>query len=323
MSQDLRDPVAPPGGASLPAPPPAPTAGALPLVPGAPTPRQRNGAAFPTPGAVRDEAAAVVAMRSERMFRVFGSYIRLTLPRQFRAVRLSGTMPAAIPRDRPVVVFSNHPSWWDPLLFMLLADRCFRGRPGFGPMDAAALERYGVFKRLGIFGIDLNSAAGARRFLRVSRAVLAHQGGAGGRAMLWVTAEGAFTDPRQRPLRLRPGIGHLAALSSEILMLPMAIEYVFWNESRPEILVRFGEPIPGGTAGEGRAPRPSDWTARLEGALEATMDRLAQDARARDPARFTRLLGGRSGVGGIYDLYRAAGARLRGERFRRSHEAED
>jgi DNA-binding FadR family transcriptional regulator len=58
-------------------------------------------------------------------------------------------------------------------------------------------------------------------------------------------------------------------------------------------------------------------------ALAATMDRLAEDAIARDPARFATLLQGREGMGGIYDIWRKARAALRGERFDpRHHPAE-
>ena len=40
---------------------------------------------------------------------------------------------------------------------------------------------------------------------------------------------------------------------------------------------------------------------------------------ARDPAAFEVMLAGRAGVGGVYDLWRAAKAAVRGERFNRQH----
>ncbi len=229
-------------------------------------------------------------------------------------MRISGMEIASLPRDRPLIIYSNHPSWWDPAVYILLADLRFRGRPSFGPMEEDALVRYGFFRRLGIFGIEKHSTAGARRFLSVGRQVLSHPGGPAGRFILWVTAEGDFTDPRARPVRLRPGIAHLAALLPDAMLVPLAIEYVFWNESRPELLLRVGTPLAG-------APglRAADWTIRLEGALTETMDALAADAQAREPARFTRLLLGRAGVGGPYDAWRRLRARLAGQDFSASH----
>ena len=181
-------------------------------------------------------------------------------------------------------------------------------------MEEEALGRYGFFRRLGIFGIDKHTAAGARRFLSVGRQVMKHPGGPAGRLMLWVTAEGDFTDPRLRPVRLRPGIAHLAALLPDALLVPLAVEYVFWNESRPELLLRIGTPL---AADQGL--RAADWTIRLQAALTETMDALAIDAQARQPNRFTRLLLGRAGVGGPYDLWRRFRARLAGRDFTPSH----
>jgi 1-acyl-sn-glycerol-3-phosphate acyltransferase len=259
-----------------------------------------------------------IAARSELLFRLFVFYLRWSAGRRFRAIRVSGADPARLPllfpADRPLIVYGNHPSWWDPAVYLLLADLRFRGRPGFGPMDQVSLGRYGFFRRLGVFGIDKHGASGARRFLSVARAVLNGCAGPNGRAMLWVTAEGDFTDPRARPLRLRPGIAHLAALVPNALMVPVALEYVFWNESRPELLIRFGQPIDCGVA-----RRAADWGPRLEQALTDTMDALAVDALAREPARFTRLVAGRAGVGGVYDGWRWAKARLSGRRFVAAH----
>jgi hypothetical protein len=57
----------------------------------------------------------------------------------------------------------------------------------------------------------------------------------------------------------------------------------------------------------------------LTSALEATQDRLAAAAIARNPRAFTQVAAGKTGVGGIYDVVRRIGAWRRGERFDPSH----
>ena len=225
--------------------------------------------------------------------------------------------PDRLPRDRPLIIFSNHPSWWDPALYLVLADGLFRGRPGFGPMDAPSLERYGFFRKLGIFGLEKDSAAGARRFLQVARHVLTDCAGPRGRAMLWVTAEGHFTDPRQRPVLLRAGIAHLARVVPDALLVPLATEYVFWNESRPELLLRFGTPIPADAG-----LRPAQWNLILQDALAGELDALAADSMTRDKRLFRPVLRGVAGSSMIYDLYRRARAALSGKVFSAAHEEE-
>jgi hypothetical protein len=64
---------------------------------------------------------------------------------------------------------------------------------------------------------------------------------------------------------------------------------------------------------------PADWGRALAARLQATQDALAAAAVARQATAFTRLLNGRAGVGGVYDLWRALRAFVAGERFVREH----
>ena len=270
---------------------------------------------------------------SPRLFSLFGQYSRWYLGRHFHAVRRSGAVPDVLD-ETPLVVYFNHPSWWDPLLAILLARSVFPRRTHYGPIDAVALEQYGFFRRLGFFGVEAASVSGARRFLRVAGELLSRPGTA-----LWITPEGRFTDPRRRPVRLRPGLGRLAArLASEALkagrgevrggvLIPLAVEYPFWEERFPEALLRFGEPVDIAQEvarrrrrGE-KEPSPREWDALLAARLEAAQDALAKAALERDPGAFETMVGGRAGVGGVYDLWRRLRARLRGERFEREHGA--
>lgn len=252
----------------------------------------------------------MIPLPSARWVDLFARYSRRYLARHFHAVRLAraGRAPEIDP-GRPLVVYLNHPAWWDPLLGLLLARRCFSRRQPYAPIEARALGRYQFFARLGFFGVEPGTAAGARRFLAASQEILARPGTA-----LWVTPGGRFADPRERPVVLRPGLGHLARRVPGAVFLPLAVEYPFWEERFPEALAAFGEPLP--IAGSREA---EEWTALLAARLEAAQDALAREALARDAGRFDTLLGGSAGVGGVYDLWRGLKARLRGERFVRSH----
>lgn len=254
-------------------------------------------------------AAGAVPEHSDFGYRLFVFYLRGFFRKHFHAVRTArGTAP---PRDgRPLIVYSNHPSWWDPIHFSLLASTKLPERRLYGPMDAVALEKYGFFKKLGVFGVD-RSTRGVAAFLRTSLAVLDQP-----RASLWLTAEGQFTDPRRRPVQIQPGVAHLARRLGDGWVVPLALEYPFWNERDPEALSRFGEPIDLAAEPE-RSTR--EWTLILEQRLEETMDALVADAGSRDPRRFDTVLAGRVGIGGVYDLWRRLKARIQGRRFSAAH----
>ena len=66
------------------------------------------------------------------------------------------TCPAA----RSIVVL-NHPSWWDPLIAVLLTGSMPAWRVHYGPIEAVGLDQYRFLARLGFFGIDTGTAAGS------------------------------------------------------------------------------------------------------------------------------------------------------------------
>lgn len=249
--------------------------------------------------------------QSEWLLRWFTAYARWYVARHFHAVRLLGTAPAPPSPGTPLVVYLNHPSWWDPLLCLLARAAFFAERRSFAPIEAAMLARYRFFERLGFFGIEPNSARGAARFLRVVETILRAPNTA-----LWLTPQGRFCDARQRPAGFKPGLGHLATRLEHAVFLPLALEITYWEERTPEALLHFGRPV---VASQQTPRQPAAWTACLEAALEQAQEALAAAAMRRNPAEFRVLLRGAAGVGGGYDLWRRLRAGWRGETFTPEH----
>ncbi len=245
---------------------------------------------------------------------LFAAYSRRYLGRHFHSIRiLKSGLP---PRDlsRPVVIYLNHASWWDPLVCLQLSQIYFGNRTAFAPIDAAALGRYGFFKWLGFYPVEPQSTRGARTFLRTSRAILGFE-----RNMIWLTPQGRFTDLRERPLRLQHGIGALAAQTTNAVFLPLAIEYAFWTEPRPEVLVSFGDcTIPEEQLSRGTG----EWTECFSASLEATQDELAARSCRRDPAEWLVLDRGTSGVNPIYDGWRWLRSNVTGAEYAVEHQPE-
>jgi len=246
-------------------------------------------------------------------------YVRGYLRRHFHAVRLLKPIDPAAPAvpdlgGEPTLIYTNHPGWWDPLIFLAVAERLYPDRLNYGPIDAAALGKYSFLESIGFLGIEPDSWKGAARFLRLARAAFERPD-----VLFWVTAQGHFADPRQRPIDLRPGVGHAAAAARRGLVVPLALEYPFWNERLPEAVVAFGPPQPIAAFPD----RDADaWNGHLAELLEQTQSRLAAAAISRDPTAFQRLATGRTGVGLMYDTIRRLRALLLGQRFNPAHGSE-
>lgn len=247
------------------------------------------------------------------LLRLFRWYARRYVRKHFHAARLSKsgrTFPP--PGDEPLLIVLNHPSWWDPMISLVLS-RLIAERDQFAAIDAEAVKRYAFMKKLGFTPVDTKSLRGAAEFVRTASTILSRPG-----RVYWVTAQGRFTDVRERPLAINSGVGHLAARMTGGVVLPLALEYTFWTERTPEALVRVGEPL---RIADHPGLSGKEWTALIESEMTRNLDALNAEAMSRDPGKFGVLLAGKSGVGGPYDWWRRLKAWVRGEKFDPSHEA--
>jgi 1-acyl-sn-glycerol-3-phosphate acyltransferase len=247
---------------------------------------------------------------SRRLLSFFAFYLHWYAGRHFHAIRVAnaGRLPGA---TGPLIAYTNHASWWDPLALILLSRYFLPTADHYGPMDATALKHYGFLRKLGLFPIEPGSRRGAVQFLRAAEEILSRPG-----SVLWVTPEGRFTDMRTRPVVFRPGLAALVARVGACTLVPVAVEYTFWDERLPEILFCCGLPV---RASEGRRHSTEEWNELLCAALAATQDELAALAKLRDPANFETILSGRVGIGGVYEGWKRLLALLTGRDYQASH----
>lgn len=242
----------------------------------------------------------------------FHRFLGPFLKRHFHTVAVHRDSLPAIEstHDRPLIVYGNHPSWWDPLIAQFLCRQLFAPRQFYAPIDARALEQYQVFRKLGFFGIDLESRAGASAFLKTSQAIVQHTD-----ASLWITPEGRFCDVRDASAPLMPGLAHLATkLPPQGTILALALEYVFWDERLPVVLARFAQPL----EADSHRTKP-EWNEQLTQQLRTNQSELAVAAQARRAEPFEPLLRGTRGAGGVYDTFRRFKSMATRRRFRASH----
>jgi 1-acyl-sn-glycerol-3-phosphate acyltransferase len=238
---------------------------------------------------------SILKRRWPWLIRVFTRHVRKRyLARSFHGVRLSrsGLLPP-LP-DGPLIIVTNHPSWWDPLVGLVLAE-LLPEHAHFAPIEDNALRGYGFFARLGFFGVRPGSTEGARSFLRIACGLLTQP-----RTALWITAQGRFADARDRPPGLKSGVGHLVRRLEGGAVLPLALEYPFWDDRFPEALARFGTPLP---INRGADHDVEAWMALVERGLTDTQEALAAEARQRRADLFETLVAGSAGVGGVYGFW--------------------
>lgn len=243
----------------------------------------------------------------------FHAFLRPYLRRHFDCIALHQASFAAstAPAGQPTIIYCNHPSWWDPLIAHYLNAELFSPRQFYAPIDAAALQRYRVFEKLGFYGVDLKSTSGTAAFLKISLAILGR-----GNSALWITPEGRFSDVRDSSASLMPGLAHLCTKLQNGAIIPAALEYTFWEERLPLCVVLFGEPVHPAACRDWNKRR---WNEALAQRLRQTQQQLADSVIAREATSLRPLLRGRAGAGGIYDAMRRLRCWASGKRFRAEH----
>ncbi len=255
---------------------------------------------------------AIVSPPSRRVFALFSAYLRWYVPRAFHAVRLAhGNRFPALDTNTPTILCVNHPSWWDPLIGMILSRRLAPHADHYAPMEAAMLQHYSFMQKLGLFLLDTQSPRAGAHFLRAAESILARP-----QSILWITPEGLFTDVRSRPAQWRPGIAALVARQSRCLVVPLALEYTFWDERLPEALALVGEPI---EVADGRSASADHWHMLMTAAMTRAQDDLAVLSMRRSPAAFETVLEGGRGIAGTYDVWKRLQARWRGQPYIAEH----
>lgn len=137
----------------------------------------------------------------------------------------------------PLLVVSNHTSYWDPLVALLFSVRILRA-DGYAMMDATNLRRLPFFRKVGAFGVDLDDARDGARAIRYGAKLLSGPG-----KLLWVFPQGKEVPAVEAPLVFRGGSAEIARVAKHARTLPVGIRYVFAGERLPRLYVSIGAPL--------------------------------------------------------------------------------
>jgi 1-acyl-sn-glycerol-3-phosphate acyltransferase len=138
---------------------------------------------------------------------------------------------------RPVLVVSNHTSWWDPLVVLLLGQRVL-GADTFALMDATNLRRLPFFRKVGAFGVDLGDPRDGARAVRHGAALLDRPG-----RLVWIFPQGRERPVTARPLGFQAGSAAIARLAPGASVVPIGLRYELAGEPEPQLFVSCGPPI--------------------------------------------------------------------------------
>lgn len=236
---------------------------------------------------------------------IYRLLIRYPLWHAFERVAAQIHGPLPHPADGPVIIYLNHPAWWDGHMCFLIDRLLLRHTfDSYLMMEDLQLRAYRFFTWSGAFSVSRSDPRSAVRSLRYIGRLLQERPG----RALYIFPQGTLTPNDRRPIVAYAGVARIVAQLGGATLLPVALRYEFRGEQRPEALLRVGP------AHHVVAPiAVTALTAEIQQRLTASADALRDDAVSGQCATYPTLVRGRPSINRVFDaLFGSLVQRLNG-----------
>ena len=139
----------------------------------------------------------------------------------------------------PTILFGPHCNWWDGIVFYNITHRIFHKEIR---IMIEELNRFPILSKAGAYSVCKKSAQSAMESLKYSVSVVGDL-----RNMLCIFPQGIIRPPHFRPIEFQTGLAYIAQNSvkkyGRVNLIPVAVDYTFFRDNRPEVIANFGERI--------------------------------------------------------------------------------
>lgn len=162
------------------------------------------------------------------------------LERRFYAFRYKGA-ENFYNRDSkvPLIMFAPHSNWWDGIVAYHIVHRLFKKTLR---LMVEELNRFPILRHAGCFSVNKKSPQASMDALKYSIEEIGNLDN-----VLYIFPQGIIKPPNARPIEFRSGLAYIAEKAAKkygkVALMPIAVNYFFLRDNRPEVLVEIGEAI--------------------------------------------------------------------------------
>ena len=183
----------------------------------------------------------------------------------------------------PVILFAPHSNWWDGIVFYNITHRIFHKEIR---LMVEELNRFPLLRRGGAYSVNKKSPQSAMKALQYSVDVVGDI-----RNILCIFPQGIIRPPHYRPIEFQTGLAYIAQNAvkrySKVNLIPLAVDYTFFRDNRPEVVVEFGKRIE--LSKENMPKDRKELTHKLEKAMEDVCDNQAYEISHGDISKYNIL----------------------------------
>lgn len=185
----------------------------------------------------------------------------------------------------PTILFAPHCNWWDGIVLYNTTHRIFHKEIR---LMVEELNRFPLLRRGGAYSVNKKSPQSAMKALQYSVDVVGDI-----RNMLCIFPQGIIRPPHYRPIEFQTGLAYIAENAvkryGKVNLIPMAIDYAFFRDNRPEVIVEFGKRIEMVKGNDLDKLSRKELTHYLETALEETCDNQFKEMSQGDITKYNIL----------------------------------
>lgn len=170
------------------------------------------------------------------------------------------------------ILYAPHNNWWDGIVGYNLCRRVFNTKLR---MMIEELNRFPILTKAGAFPVNKKSPQASMQALKYAASEL-HSND----KSLWIFPQGIIRPPMYRPIEFQTGMVYVAQnvvkAVGGVNLIPIAVNYPFLREDKPEVLVEVGEPYVLTDANIDR----KEFTHKLERDFTLLCDKQFEDIRS-------------------------------------------
>lgn len=141
--------------------------------------------------------------------------------------------------DMPVIMYAPHSNWWDGIVaYAINSGICHTEMR----LMVEELKRFPLLRHAGCFSINKKSPQASMTALKYAVGELANL-----KCNLYIYPQGIIKPPNFRPIEFQSGLAYMVEKAvkkyGKVALLPVAVNYFFLRDNRPEVFVEFGERI--------------------------------------------------------------------------------
>lgn len=193
------------------------------------------------------------------------------LKRRFYAFRYKGAENFhSKDSDTPIIMYAPHSNWWDGIVSYAITNGICHHELR---LMVEELKRFPILRHAGCFSINKKSPQASMEALKYAIHELSNRN-----CIVYLYPQGIIKPPNFRPIEFQSGLAYMVEKAAKrygkVGLIPVAVNYFFLRDNRPEVFVELGERIE--VTSNDKIDR-KEFTHNLAKNLEELCDKQIQD----------------------------------------------